>query len=135
METLDIPKELGLFYVTFLNVPLYIQWDQFIIFQVTLPTPYQQVPSNFMLAFKRLCLNLLNIVYFLNLKVLETSRAGTYVAVHSLCSHSSDHRLKAQFEFSACTQLARTYLRVELSYCTFSLYGIHRIVSIYVVMR
>ena len=26
-ETRDIPQELGLFYVTFLTVPLYIQWD------------------------------------------------------------------------------------------------------------
>ena len=34
--------------------------------------------------------------------VLETYRAGTYVAVHSLSSHSSDHLLQAQFEFYAC---------------------------------
>ena len=33
-----------------------------------------------------------------------------------------------------CAQLARTCLRVELSYCTFFVYGIHCIVSIYVVM-
>ena len=33
-------QKLGLFYVVSLTVPLYIQWDQFIIFQVTLPTPY-----------------------------------------------------------------------------------------------
>ena len=29
--------------------------------------------------------------------VLETCRAGTYKAVHSLCSHSSYHRLQVQF--------------------------------------
>ena len=39
METLDIPKELGIFYVFLLTVPLYILWDQFITFQVTLITP------------------------------------------------------------------------------------------------
>ena len=47
---------------------LYIQWDQFIIAQVTLPTLSHQVPSNFMLVFKSLYLNLLNIVNFLTLK-------------------------------------------------------------------
>ena len=36
------------------------------------------------------------------LKVLENCLEGTYVAVHYLCSHSSDQRLQAQFEFSAC---------------------------------
>ena len=40
--TQDMPKVLGLFYVVFLTVPLYIQLDQFIIVQVTLPTPYHQ---------------------------------------------------------------------------------------------
>ena len=47
-----------------------IQWDQFIIVHVTLPTPSHQVPSNFMLAFKILHLNLLNIVTLLTLKVV-----------------------------------------------------------------
>ena len=31
METQHMPKELGLSYVILLNVPLYIQWEQFII--------------------------------------------------------------------------------------------------------
>ena len=70
METQDILKELGIFYVTFLTVTLYIQWDQFIIFQVTLPTPYHQVLSNFMLSFKMLHLNLFNIVILFTLKVI-----------------------------------------------------------------
>ena len=65
-----MPKELGLFCFAFLTVPLYIQWEQFIIFQFTLPTPSNQVPSNFMFAFKRLRLNLLNIVTLLTLKVV-----------------------------------------------------------------
>ena len=65
-----MPKELGLFYAVSLTVQLYIQWEQFIILQVTLPTPCHQVPSNFMLAFKRLHLNLLNIVTLLTLKVV-----------------------------------------------------------------
>ena len=43
-----MPKELGLFYFIFLTAPLYIQWDQFIIIQVTLPTTSNQVPSNIM---------------------------------------------------------------------------------------
>ena len=70
METRDMPKELGLFYASFLIVTLFIQWDQFIIFLVTLPTPSHQVPWNFMLSFKRLCLNLLNIVNLLIFKVV-----------------------------------------------------------------
>ena len=44
METRDMPKKLGLFYVDLLSVTLYIQWEQFIIVQVTIPTPYNQVP-------------------------------------------------------------------------------------------
>ena len=65
-----MPKELGLFYVAFLPVTLYIQWGQFFIVQVTLTTPPHQMLSNFMLAFKRLHLNLLNIVVLLTLKVV-----------------------------------------------------------------
>ena len=63
-------KELGLFYVAFLTVTLYIQLDQFIIVQVTLPTLYPQVPSRFILVLRKLHLNLLNIVTLLNLKVV-----------------------------------------------------------------
>ena len=70
MKKRDMPKELGLFYVFFLTVPLYIQWYQFIIFHITLPIPSHRVPSNFMLVFKILHLNLLNIVTFLTLKVV-----------------------------------------------------------------
>ena len=70
METRDMPNKLGFFYVAFLTVPLYIQLYQFIIFQVTLPILSHQVPSNFMLDFKRLHLNLLNIVTLLTLKVV-----------------------------------------------------------------
>ena len=65
-----MPKELGLFYVVFLTVPLYIQWDHFIIFQVNSPTPSHQVPSNFILVFKALRLNLLNIVTLFTLKIV-----------------------------------------------------------------
>ena len=67
METRDMPKELGLFYVVFLTVRLYIQLEQFIIFQVTLPTLHHQVPSSFILVLKMLHLNLLNIVTLLTL--------------------------------------------------------------------
>ena len=70
METQDIPKELGLFYVSFLTFQLYIQLDQFIFVQVTLSTLYHQVPSNFILGFKMLHLNLLNIVNLLTLKII-----------------------------------------------------------------
>ena len=49
METRDIPKELGLFYVVLLIVPLYVRQDQFIILHVTLTTPYHCVSSNFIL--------------------------------------------------------------------------------------
>ena len=57
------------FYVTLLTVSLYIQWDKFIIVQVTVSTPSNQVTSNFMLDFKRLRLNLLNILTLLTLKI------------------------------------------------------------------
>ena len=67
METRDMPKELGLFYVAFLTVQLYIQLEQFISVQVTLPTLYHQMPSNFMLLKKNLHLNILNIVNLLTL--------------------------------------------------------------------
>ena len=70
METGDITKELGLFYVAFLTVWLYIQLDQFIIVQVTLPTIYHQVYSSFILVLKRLHLSLLNIMTLLTLKVV-----------------------------------------------------------------
>ena len=69
-ETRDMPKELGLFYVAFLTVQLYIQLEQFIIFQITLSTIYNQMPSSFILVLKRLHLNLLNIVTLLTLKIV-----------------------------------------------------------------
>ena len=59
-----------LFYVALLTVPLYIQLGQFISVQVTLPTLYHQVPSSFILFFKRLHLNLLNIVNMLTLNAI-----------------------------------------------------------------
>ena len=65
-----MPKELRLFYVAYLTVTLYTQWDQLIIFQVNLPTPSYPVPSNFMLTFKRLRLNVLNIVTLLTLNIV-----------------------------------------------------------------
>ena len=70
MEKRDIHKELGSFYVTFLTFTLYIQWDQFIIVQVILPTPPNKVPSNLMLDSTRLHLNILNIVTLFTLKVV-----------------------------------------------------------------
>ena len=74
METRYIPKELGLCYVALLTVWLYIQLDQFIIVQVTLPTLYNKVPSNFILVSKRLHLNLFNNVTLLTLKVVLGDR-------------------------------------------------------------
>ena len=70
METRDMTKELILFYIVFLTVPLYIQWYKFIIVQFTLPTSSHPVPSNFMFFLKRLHLDLLNIVTLLTLKVV-----------------------------------------------------------------
>ena len=65
-----MPKKLVIFFVAFLTVRLYIQLDQYIIVQVTLPTLYHQVTSNFMLLFKCFYLNLLNIVTLLTFKVV-----------------------------------------------------------------
>ena len=80
MEVRNMPKEQGLFYVVLPTYPSYIRQDQFIIVQVTLPKPYQQVTSNVMLVFKRLHLNLLNILILLTLKVVigdHPTRQGT----------------------------------------------------------
>ena len=70
MATHDIPKELVLLYIVFLNDPLYIQWDQFITVQITFPIKYNLVTLNDILVFKRLCMNLLNIVILWILKVV-----------------------------------------------------------------
>ena len=51
-----------------------IQWEKFIIVQVILPKPYHQVPSNFMLDFKSLCMNLLKIVILLTIRVVLGNR-------------------------------------------------------------
>ena len=63
-------KELGLFFVALLTVTLYIEWHHFIIVQVTLLNPPDQVTSDFMLVFKRLHMNLLNIVTLVTLKLV-----------------------------------------------------------------
>ena len=42
---------IGIIFVVFLTVPIYIQWEQFIIIRVTLSTLSHQVPTNFMLVF------------------------------------------------------------------------------------
>ena len=47
-----MPKELGLFYVVLIAVPLYIQWDQLIIVQVTLTKSSNWVTSNVMSSFQ-----------------------------------------------------------------------------------
>ena len=70
METWDIPKQLELFYVIFLSVPLYIHWEQFIIVQVTLPTPSHQVPSIVVLVLKILHLKQFKTVISLTLRVV-----------------------------------------------------------------
>ena len=70
METWGITKKLGLFYVIFLTVPLYIQWYQFVIVQVTLPILFNRVISNFILFIKSLHLNILNIMILYTLKVV-----------------------------------------------------------------
>ena len=82
-----MPKELGLLYVDFLTVRLYIQLDQFIIVQVTIPTIYYQVPSSFILVFKSLHLNLFNIVTLLTLKVVlgdHPNRLATILTIFNL---------------------------------------------------
>ena len=62
------------FCVAFFYAPLYIQWGHFIIVQVTLPIPFYFMPINIMSVFKRLNLNLLNIVVFCNFKVVLGDR-------------------------------------------------------------
>ena len=92
MKTRDTPKELGLFYVIFQTVTLYILWDQFINVQVTLTTPSHQVPLHFMVVLKRLHLNLLKIVTLLTLKVVlgdHPTRLKQYIL-------SSDRSCKSQ---------------------------------------
>ena len=53
METRKMLKELGLLYVVFLTVPLYLQWDQFIIAKVTIPIKLHQVPSKVYVGFQK----------------------------------------------------------------------------------
>ena len=53
IETEEMPKESGLFDIVFLPAPLYIQWYQFIILQITLPIPSHLVPSNVLMVFKK----------------------------------------------------------------------------------
>ena len=75
---------IGIIFVAFLTVQLYIQWDQLIIATVTLPALFHQVPLNFILVFKRLHLNLLNIVYLLTLKVVlgdHHTRLKTFLTI------------------------------------------------------
>ena len=55
---------IGIFFVIFVTVTLYIRCDQFIIFQVTLPTPSYRMPSNLMLILKKLHLNFLNLFFY-----------------------------------------------------------------------
>ena len=56
--------------VLYFFVILYIQWGDFIIFHVTFPTPSDWVPFNFIFNFKRLHINLLNILILLTLRVV-----------------------------------------------------------------
>ena len=70
LKTQDMPKQLVLFNVYLPTVTLYIKWDQFLIVHVALTTPSHQVPSKFMLVFKRLRLNPFETMTFLTLKVV-----------------------------------------------------------------
>ena len=54
----------------FTKCSIIIHLDQFIIVHFTLTTPSHKVPSNFMLDFKRLCLDLFNIVTLVTFKVV-----------------------------------------------------------------
>ena len=65
-----MPKQLGLFYIVLITVPLYMHWDHFNIVQVALPTPSHQVPSNFIFILKMLHINLLEILTLLTFKVI-----------------------------------------------------------------
>ena len=60
---------IGIFYAALLTVRIYPPLDQCISVQVTLLTLNHKVPSSFILFFKRLHLNLLNIVTLSTLKV------------------------------------------------------------------
>ena len=94
METRDMPNQLGLFYVFFITFPLYIQCYQFNIFQITLTTPSHWFTSNFMLVFKRLHLNLFNIVFLklsrslLGITLPESKQFRLYLNQNSQSQHS-----------------------------------------------
>ena len=93
-----MPKELILLYVALLTVQLYIQLEQFITVQVTLPTIYHHLPSNCMLVFKNLHLNLFNIVTLLTLKVVlgyhHTRLTPILTIFKSKCFNINTHRDK-----------------------------------------
>ena len=61
---------IGIVLCRFIKFPIIYPVGQFIIVQVTLPTPPHWLTSNFMLVFKSLNMNLLNIVTLLALKVV-----------------------------------------------------------------
>ena len=79
-----MPEQLRLFYVPLLTDLLYIQWDQFIIVQITLQTLYHWVPSNAIFVLKRLHLSLLNIVillpssFFVDINLPESKQVRLY---------------------------------------------------------
>ena len=70
ISTREIPNALGIFFVVFLVATLYIHWDQFISVHVSISIPSHWVTFNVVLVFKRLNLNLLNILILLTLKVV-----------------------------------------------------------------
>ena len=117
METQDIPKELGLFYVDFLTVQLYIHLDQFIIFQFTLPTLYHQAPSSFILVLKMLHLNLLNTVALLTLKVVlgyHPTRIATILTIF---------KPKVSISILTDTRILLSQLSVDLNKNSLSTYS------------
>ena len=124
METRYVPKELVLFYVAFLTVQLYIQLGHFIIVQVILPTAYHQDPSNFMLGFKRLRLNLLSVVTLLTLKIVLGCQPNRLKTILTIFKYKfvkvNPHRDSIIFVPTFCA-ISKQYLILFISILVMSL--------------
>ena len=105
---------IGIILRCFLTVLLYIWWNQFIIFQVTLPTPSHQVPSNFMLVLKRLHLNLLNIIILLTFKFVLGDHHTRLKNIKTIFK-SNLSKLTPKETLFFLSQLSVTYQKQSLS--------------------
>ena len=114
-------QEIGIIYFNLRTVTLYTQWYQFIIVQVTLPIPSHWVTSNFILVFKRLHLNILNIVILYTLKLVPVdhpSRLKKNIILSSNQNYQNQPLQKQIYFGSNCL----CYLKSNISHFIYQLF-------------